>query len=324
MKTLQSHELAVSASSTAELTRAVIIANPTSGSSVFRHSGHQSTVTFLQKQGWQVELWLTEKPGDARTLARQAVEQHIPLVIAAGGDGTINEVIQSLAGSETALGVLPAGTVNVWAREMGIPLDPTRAREILVHGKTCSVDLGLVNEHYFLLMVGIGFDGEVTQVVERRSLKKRLGVLGYALAALWFGPAYVGFPVTLKIDEEQPVRTRALQIVVGNTQLYAGAFKFTWLARCDDGLLDLCVVHQNGLWGRLMMLSDFIFKRERRRVWVRYNTFKKISLETAKPVALQIDGDPAGYTPATISVVPGALKVIVPPETAEEVFSLSC
>ena len=93
-------------------------------------------------------------------------------MIAAGGDGTINEVIQGLAGSETALGVLPSGTVNVWARELGIPLDDTRARNVLVNGQTRRIDLGRINGRYFLLMVGIGFDGEVTQAVEGKPLKR--------------------------------------------------------------------------------------------------------------------------------------------------------
>lgn len=308
------------ASSSMDRISAVIIANPMSGSFPRHHHNHDDTLAFLEAHGWQVELRFTEGPGDARILARRAVEQNISLVIAAGGDGTINEVIQELAGSGTALGVLPMGTVNVWAREMGIPLDTAKAREILVYGQTRCIDLGRANGRYFLLMVGIGVDGEVAQAVEHKPLK-RLGVLGYALAALWFGTGYLGFPLSLKIDEAEPVRTRALQVVIGNTQLYAGAFKFTWLARCDDGLLDLCVVHKRGPLGRLVVLLDFILKREKRRLWVRYNTFREVAIETKDPVAIQIDGEPVGYTPAKVSVVPGALKVVVPPVVPQEVFA---
>jgi diacylglycerol kinase (ATP) len=301
------------------LCSAVIIANPISGGFPHHNHDYAETLAFLQGQGWQVELWPTDGPGAAQKLARLAVEQKVAMVIAAGGDGTINEVIQGLAGSETALGVLPTGTVNVWAREMGIPLDSAKAREILVHGQTRRIDLGQVNGRYFLLMVGVGFDGEVAQAVERKPLK-RLGVLGYILAALWFGPGYAGFPLTLRVDDADAVRTRALQIIIGNTQLYGGALKFTWLARCDDGLLDLCVVHKRGWLGRWVVLRDFALKHERRRLWVRYNTFKKIVIETKDPVAIQVDGDPAGYTPATFEVAPGALKVIVPQNVSKELF----
>src|SRR5437763_8553367 len=162
---------------------AVIIANPSSGIGGFPHQNRHfdGTLAFLRSHGWKAELWYTQAAGDGEELARKAVKQQVNLVIAAGGDGTINEIIQGLAGSETALGVLPGGTVNVWARELGIPLDDTGARNVLVHGQTRRIDLGCVNGRYFLLMVGIGFDGEVTQAVEGKPLK-RLGILGYTLA----------------------------------------------------------------------------------------------------------------------------------------------
>ncbi|HEY1352741.1 MAG TPA: diacylglycerol kinase family protein [Ktedonobacteraceae bacterium] len=299
---------------------AVIIANPTAGSFPRHHYNHAHTLAFLKAHGWEVELCFTGGPGDARVLARLAVERKISLVIAAGGDGTINEVIQELAGSATALGVLPLGTMNVWAREVGIPLDCARAREILVHGQTRRIDLGRANGRYFLLMVGIGVDGQVAQAVEQKPLK-RLGVLGYALAALWFGTGYLGFPLTLRMDGAEAVRTRALQVVVGNTRLYAGAFKFTWLARCDDGLLDLCLVHKGGPLRRLVVLFDFILMREQRRLRVRYHTLREVMIETRDPVAIQIDGEPAGHTPASIAVIPGALNVIVPQKALPEIFA---
>jgi len=299
---------------------ALIIANPTSGSFPHHHHRHADTLAFLQARGWQVELCFTTAPGDARRLARRAVQENRSLVVAAGGDGTINEVIQELAGSETALGVLPMGTVNVWAREVGIPLDRAGAREILVAGQTRRIDLGQANDRYFLLMVGIGVDGEVAQAVEHKPLK-RLGVLGYALAALWFGTGYLGFPLALTIDGSEVVRTRALQVVIGNTQLYAGALKFTWLARCNDGLLDLCLVHKHGPLGRLIILFDFLFKREERRQRVRYHTLREVVIETRNPVAIQIDGEPAGSTPLSVRVVPGALKVLVPGVSLPDIFA---
>jgi YegS/Rv2252/BmrU family lipid kinase len=238
-----------------------------------------------------------------------------------GGDGTINEIIQALAGSETALGVLPTGTVNVWAREMGIPFDVAGARNVLLHGQTRRVDLGCVNGRYFLMTVGIGLDGTITQAVEKKPLK-RLGIFGYFLAATWFGPGYQSFPITLHRDGNT-VNVRALQIFIGNTQLYAGAFKFTWQAKCDDGLLDLCIVRKRGPLGRFVVLWDFILRREKRSLWVRYETFTSIEIDSPQPIAIQVDGESAGYTPATFSIVPGGLKVIVPQKTPAGLFSQS-
>src|SRR5947207_1773447 len=121
-------------------TSALIIANPTSGSYTQHIYQLEETLSFLRCHGWQVELKLTQVAGDAQRLALEAVEQNIDVVIAVGGDGTINEIIQALAGSQTALGVLPGGTANVWAREVGIPLDVSGAREVLVHGQTRRID----------------------------------------------------------------------------------------------------------------------------------------------------------------------------------------
>lgn len=306
-------------------TTAVVIANPTAGSYAQNEHQIRGTISYLQQNTWQVELWLTQQAGDARRLAGKAVEQKKDVVIAVGGDGTINEVIQELANSETTLGVLPSGTVNVWARETGIPLENIGAREVLLHGQTRSIDLGQVGDRYFLLMAGIGMDGEITQAVEKKPVK-RFGVLGYLVIGTWLGFGYPGFRVVLQVGE-QTIRANAIQVIIGNTQLYGGAIKYTWQAKCDDGLLDVCVIHKQNVFGRIGVAIDFLLRREQRRQWVKYETGQDIKIHTQKPIAMQIDGDPAGNTPAqgfpplTFHVVPGSLKVIVPQNPPEALFS---
>src|SRR5262249_5270953 len=139
--------------------RARIITNPVSGSLHGELGLHdlEETAMWLSERGLPTELCLTTQAGHARELAREAAAAGMEMVIAAGGDGTINEIVQALAGQATALGVLPMGTVNVWAREMGIPLKTTQAREVLLQGTRRRVDLGCASGHYFLLMAGIGF-----------------------------------------------------------------------------------------------------------------------------------------------------------------------
>ncbi len=273
-------------------TTAMIIANPTSGSYLQHEREFAETLEVLRAHGWDISLCLTQAAGDARRLAREAVANGLHIVIAAGGDGTINEIIQELAYSETALGVLPNGTVNVWARETGIPFNHAGAREVLLHGQTRRVDLGQVQDRYFLLMAGIGFDGEVTHAIERKPAK-RLGVLGYLLIGTWLGLGYPGFRLFLQLDG-RVIKTRALQIIIGNTRLYGGAIQYTWNAKCDDGL--------------------------------RYETCKTLKIRLPHTVAMQLDGDPAGhirsgYPPTLITVADKALKVIVPEQSAENIFS---
>ena len=298
---------------------AVIIANPTSGSYMQHRRQVDETMTFLRGYHWTIELKLTQKAGDARRLAQEAVEQGVDVVIAAGGDGTINEVIQELVGSETALGVLPIGTANVWAREMGIPLDIAGASEILAYGRTRRIDAGCVNDRYFLLMVGIGFDGEVTRAVEKKFLK-RLGVVGYLLASFWLSFGYDSYQVSVKTGDNEE-KMRALQIVIGNTQLYGGAVKFTWQAQCDDGLLDVCIVRRRSKFRRIFIVLDFLLRRKQRSQWVSYEKSATVEVRTRKPVAMQIDGDSCGNTPATFTLAPRALKVIVPRKAPKSLFA---
>lgn len=305
-------------------TTAIIIANPTSGSYQQNQQQIEETLAQLRKQGWHAELRLTKEAGDARKLAKEAVAQKCDVAIAFGGDGTINEVIQELAGSETALGVLPSGTVNVWARETGIPLDIEGARTVLLKGQTRRIDLGYTPGHYFLLMAGVGLDGEITNAVEKKPAK-RFGVLGYLFMGAWLGLGYPSFHATLQIDD-RTVKVNALQIIVGNTQLYGGAIKYTWYAKCDDGLLDVCVVKKQTILGRIAAIGDFLLRHDRRKRWVRYFTCTSLTIHTRHPIAMQIDGDPRGYIneqdpPATFNVVPGALKVIVPQNLPEDIFS---
>lgn len=305
-------------------TRAILIANPLAGSYVHRAHQLTDTITYLHQQHWQATLQYTREAGDARRLAREAVKQGINVVVAVGGDGTINEIIQELAGSETALGVIPGGTVNVWAREVGIPQEIAAARAILVNGQTRRIDLGRVDGRYFLLMAGIGMDGEITYAVEKKPAK-RFGILGYLLVGAWHIFGYPAFRATLEIDE-RIIKTTALQIVIGNTQLYAGAIKYTWQARCDDGLLDICIVRKQSTAGRIATTLHFLLRRERQQQYIQYETGQSIKIRTRRPIAIQIDGDPLGYTeksqtPTQITVEPGSLKVIVPHYIPEALFT---
>jgi YegS/Rv2252/BmrU family lipid kinase len=302
----------------------MLVVNPNAGSYAPNAHHIATTCDFLQQHGWQATIQFTQCAGDAARFTREAIAQQIDIVIAVGGDGTIHEIIQELAGSQTALGVLPCGTVNVWVREAGIPLDLQKARELLVQGQRRQIDLGKINDHYFLLMVGIGLDGEITQKVERKGLK-RLGIVGYMLAAIWFGLHYSAFRTKLRF-RKHTIKMNALQIVIGNTQLYAGALKYTWRARCDDGLLDVCVVRKQSRLGRIFIAIDFMLGRKQRQQWVHYEVEDSIQLLTRTPIAIQVDGEPMGYTagngaPTIICVVPHALHVIVPHNLPKELFS---
>ena len=298
---------------------AIMIANPKSGNFARIEQELKETVEFLQQHGWKAELRLTQAPDDAKKFTREAVTQKADVVVAVGGDGTIHSVIQELAGTETALGVLPAGTFNVWAKETGIPLNIPQAREVLLNGKVQCIDLGRVADQYFLLMAGIGFGGEVTYEVQKEQLK-RLGIPGYILTGLRLGLGFPSFPVELIIDGKVE-HARTIQIVVGNTKLYGSLLQFTWQAMCDDGLFDVCVVRRPGRLHRIVVMLDFLLQLQRRRKWTTYTKCKTVEVRTSRPVAFQVDGEPIGHTPATFTIAPAVLKVVVPQVSPEGLFS---
>src|SRR5262245_10310864 len=155
---------------------ATLIVNPRAGDQTFSR-GIDRVVATAAELGWQIHVAETRAAGDATRLAADAVQAGHPIVLAGGGDGTLNEVIQPLAGTATAVGAVPLGTVNVWVRELGISLDPVEATRQLLLGQVRQIDLGRVNERYFLLMAGLGFDAVAVHAIEGTVQKRRFGPL---------------------------------------------------------------------------------------------------------------------------------------------------
>jgi diacylglycerol kinase (ATP) len=291
--------------------RSVVICNPLAG----KQDGErnlQLAIDVLERAGWSVCVHRTEAAGHATTLARQAVTEGVDTVLVAGGDGTLNEVIQALVGTETAVGTLPFGTVNVWARELGMPLQPVDAARAIVGGHTVRIDLGMVNNRYFLLMAGIGFDGEaVSRAATFTRYKRHFGILPYIAAGLITAFRFPGADVELRYDGLIR-RMQALQIVAGNTRLYGGAFRFTPRAVATDGLLDVCVVKGHGPLAVLRQSLPILLSGTIARVDVEMLRVRELTVRTDRVLAMQVDGEWAGTTPVDFRVAPRSLTVIVP------------
>ncbi len=303
--------------------RARIIANPFSGTMIVPGVIEElrEAVAWLCDHGLPTELCLTTRPGHAVELAREAVKARLDIVIAAGGDGTINDVIQALAGTTTALGVLPLGTANVWAHEMGIPRTATGAADVLLSGVRRRVDLGRAGSRYFLLMAGVGFDAEVARRVDASALK-RLGVklLEYLAVASFLSVTQRPARVLIRQDGRRR-STRSLMIIIGNTRLYGSALTFTGRAVADDGLLDVVVVGGGGLLHRASVLGRAVLRRRSLGPRVQYHRCRALRLEADAPLPVQVDGEVIGTLPLTFSVAPLALTVIVPPHAPSALFS---
>ncbi len=302
--------------------RARIIVNPASGSATEAALRElRETAHWLTGRGLPTELRLTRRPGHATELAREATEAGLEIVVAAGGDGTVNDVIQALAGHTTALGVLPLGTVNVWAREMGIGLTVAEARETLLHGVQRRVDLGRAGQRYFLMMAGIGFDAEVTRRVERGPLKRiGLKLLDYIAAVVALSVTAEPADLRIQIGERRR-RERALMVIIGNTRLYGGAMTFAQKAIADDGALDVVVIGSGGLAHRIGVLGRAFLRRPGVGPRVRYLRAQAIRVESRRAEFVQVDGEVIGHLPMTFTVAPQALRVILPASAPSELFS---
>lgn len=302
--------------------RARIIVNPQSGGMRLPWAMRdlEETARWLTHAGLPAEICPTEHPGHAAELAREAARAGMDMVVAAGGDGTVNNVLQALAGQTTALGVLPLGTVNVWAREMGIPLNQAQAREVLVHGVRRRVDLGRAGSRYFLMMAGVGFDAEVARRVERSWLK-RLGLklLDYLATAGALSLTHQPTKIWMRRDGKRR-SVQALMMIIGNTRLYGGGLSFATRAVADDGWLDLVVVGGGGLRHRASVVLRALLRRPARGPQVRYSRFHTIRLESNGTVPVQVDGEVIGTLPMTFSIAPHALTVIVPEQAPAVLF----
>jgi len=307
--------------------KAHLIYNPTAGPRDVRRA-LKRVRSFLKRHGWSVKLQLTEKPGDATALARAAAQAGCDVAIVAGGDGTVNEAVNGLVGTQTALGVLPVGTGNMWAKQLSIPTytltNPLRLYETaakLTEGTIRLIDVGQVNDRFFLCWAGIGLDAQVTAEMEpRQRHTKRLGMLPYAIAAVLVARDFQGVRTRVYLDGGI-VRGRTLLILVSNIKQYIGTLSVAREARMDDGLLDVFVFKGLGFPYAVRHLLKIISRRHLQDPQIVHRQARHIEVRTEWAIPVQVDGDPIGATPVTLKVVPQALRVLVPPSAPPGLFT---
>lgn len=298
--------------------RAFLVVNPVSGSR-FRRIAVERAISYLQAQDLALDTEHTTAPGQATQLARRAAAEGYDLVIACGGDGTVSEVANGLAGTGVPLGVLPAGTVNIWATEAGIPRDPRAAAEAVLKGVARPVDLGMAGGRYFLLMAGMGLDGAIARNLSL-PMKRSLGRTAYVLTGMWTAAWFAGSQVNVVVDGQRLERN-VVWIVIGNTRLYGGLVTVTPDAKIDDGLLDLCIFSGHGFLSSTEGLMAVLYSRHLSLKSVEYRHCKEVSVESVRPLPIQADGDYVGTTPQTFSVAPRALTVMLPKGRETGIFS---
>lgn len=302
--------------------RACLITNPKSGHGKLDLSG---PITILRAHGWEVTVREKLEGGQATDLAKEAAKAGCNVVVDCGGDGTLNELIEGVAGTDVAVGTLPGGTANVWSHEMGISQQLDVAARQLAGSERRRVDVGVltVNEkhkHNFILMAGLGFDGAVINSLSK-PLKQRIGKLAYGPALVNAARGFHTTAIQARMDEIQ-WEGQVTQIIVGNSRRYAGVTSVTPNAYIDDGLLDVCLITAAGPAQVGRQLGSLLLRQQPSAASAQMYRAATVRIQARTILPVQLDGGkvklkeeeiltPEGVV-YELSVVPQGVCVLIP------------
>ena len=257
---------------------------------------------------WPIRV--TSHASEAEALTKHAVEEGFGCIVAAGGDGTVNQVANGIGGSNVALGILPLGTVNVFAMELGLPSNDLQlCRDIIAARNIRLVDLPSANKKYFVQLGGVGLDA---QAVKETSLafKRSLGPLSYLISAAQIAARQ---PPKLFIESENASTSEGSFVLIGNGRFYGGPFPFFKHAVIDDGLLDVVVFKQLGYLEIIRYLHDVVFSSDIRVPEIEYFQARRLRVTSKQDVPVELDGELAGNCPVEFQMHERALRVLAPP-----------
>src|SRR5690349_24809918 len=293
--------------------KATLISNPKTGRYALRRRPVEALATQLESLGVKVDLQLTSGPGNATEIAARVARNGTSDVIVAGGDGTINEAIQGLAGTKARLAIIPRGTANVLARELGLPLDDEQALKVVAQGKSRQIYLGLAidetrNERrYFVLMAGIGLDASVVKGVQPK-LKKRIGKGAFWISGLSHLADWNPRPFIPEIDGHKYTSTFA---AIGKAAKYGGDLAITPGARLDQPEFEICIIDTRSRLRYLRLLSHAM-RNGMPRNTSEVQFIKATTIKAHGDAPVQIDGELIGHLPMRFEIAPHSLEIIVP------------
>ncbi len=289
--------------------RVVVVYNPQSGRGAKNKERLKPLVIeTLARAGLEATAVPTEREGHAAELASEASEEGFDAVIAWGGDGTLNEVAQGLYGSSTPIGVLPGGTVNVFARETGIPLKLEPALAVLAAGNMRQIPIGLAAKRPFLLMAGLGLDGHVVNSIAP-GVKRAGGALAIWVEGFRQLATYAMPPFHVRWSEGE---VEATGLIAGNLKRYGPHYYVTPSARLDEPRIDVVLFRGKNRRDYLRYLLGVVGQFHLRFSDVVNFKTDRLVVDAEERVPYQVDGEPGGFTPLTIEVAPEKLTVLLP------------
>ena len=268
----------------------------------------QDILHILNSCGVNVEVVATRGPNNASSLAKKAVDSGCDLIIAAGGDGTINEVISGMAKSRVPLLVIPAGTANVLAKEIGLPKVLTKSAELIKTGKIQRISLGKVDDRYFVLMAGVGVDAGTIAAVNPR-LKRWLGEGSFWIAGFkqLFQYDFPSFQVTIDGKVEN-----ATFAVISKAKNYGGPFQITFRADLFSDQFDVCLFQSRNRWRYLSYLWHVTWGKHSSLDDVKYLKARTVEVLGSSNIQVQVDGELIATLPQKFTIETDVLSLVVP------------
>lgn len=287
-----------------------IIANPIAG----RGRAYRSLERYLQKwphKDWEVDLMRTSGPDHAGSLARDLLRRPPDLLAVCGGDGTLNEIATAVPDPPFPIAIIPAGTANVLARELELPLDVVKALNLALCGNVRRVDLGVLGpgaRRRFLFVAGVGFDA-FTVCLARPGLKAKIGIVAYVIAVLECLRKYTFPEFALHAAGRTFLATSCLAC---NSRKYGGGLLFCPDADMSDGFLDLLVLEGRRRIALAAFLLMALLQRPMKGSWIHRLRTDSLQIESAQNVHVQVDGELAGFLPLEIRLEPSAFPLVAP------------
>jgi diacylglycerol kinase (ATP) len=266
-------------------------------------------ISQLEEMGCHVTVHQTTCAGDAQAAAARTTKDQYDRIVVAGGDGTVNEVLNGLTPDSPPVGLIPMGTANVLAAEIGLGSQPDEIARTIAYGEPRPVSLGDVNGRKFVLMTGVGFDAFVVATVST-PLKRMLGKGAYVLASLrqFLRGRLPHFEVHV-----DGARYEAASIIIANARYYGGKFICAPEARMDSPVLQVCLFERRGRLFVALYAVALLLGILHRMPGYRILAAKRIEIRQPDGAAIQSDGDSIGLTPAQVTVMPRAAWLVFPP-----------
>jgi diacylglycerol kinase (ATP) len=294
--------------------RTCVILNPIAGSVKGADAIRERLQTLEPEQ-----LLITEKAGDAERFAREGSESGMELIVSAGGDGTLNEVVNGIAssGCRPALGLVPLGTGNDFARNLGISNDVSIAIDYIRKQQTRAIDLVRVTSdqvRYFVNVSSGGFSGVVDEKLTPE-MKRTWGPLAYLRSAAAAFPELRGYTTCVSLDDESPLETDLYNVVIANGRYVAGGIPIAPEAEVSDGLLDVVLILERGPTDLAIVAAQILLGKHLGSDAIIFKRAKKVAINSRPGMWFNVDGELIGNEPAVFELLPQALQCVVGPQS---------